>query len=55
MEDVVHEVLEGGRGVGHAKGHYEVLEQAIPCPECCLPFVSRGYLHIVVSGMKVKL
>ena len=47
MEDVIHEVLECRWGVGHSKGHNEVLEGPVVCVEPSLPFVSRRDPDIV--------
>ncbi|KAG5348809.1 hypothetical protein C0989_008006 [Termitomyces sp. Mn162] len=53
MEDVVHEVLEGGGGVSHSKGHYKILKEAVAGAKGGLPFMSRGDLDVVVAGTKV--
>ncbi|KAG6894805.1 hypothetical protein C0993_010721 [Termitomyces sp. T159_Od127] len=56
VEDAVHEVLEGGRGVDHSKGHHEILEEAIAgAEEGGFPFMSQGYVDIVVAKAEVNL
>ena len=54
-EDVVHKVLECGRGVGHSKGHNEILEGPIARAERGLPLVSRRDPDVVVSRAEVDL
>ncbi|KAG6875723.1 hypothetical protein C0993_007792 [Termitomyces sp. T159_Od127] len=55
IEDVVHEILEGGRGVGHIKGHHEVLKEAVAGLEGGFPFMPQGYANIVVARAEVNL
>ncbi|KAG6899628.1 hypothetical protein C0993_008533 [Termitomyces sp. T159_Od127] len=52
-EDVVLEVLEGGRGVGHTKGHHKVLKEAIAGAEGSFPFIPQGYADIVIAGAEI--
>ena len=40
VEDVIHEVLEGCRGVGHSKGHDKIFEESIAGVEGSFPFIS---------------
>ena len=54
-EDVVHEVLECCRGVGHSKRHYEALEGTVARVERGLPFVSGQDPDVVVSRAEVNL
>ncbi|KAG6884635.1 hypothetical protein C0993_009389 [Termitomyces sp. T159_Od127] len=54
MEDVIiHEVLEGGGGVGYIKGHHKVLEEAVMGVGGSFPFMSWGYTNIVVTRVEV--
>ncbi|KAG5317510.1 hypothetical protein C0989_001377, partial [Termitomyces sp. Mn162] len=53
VKDVIHEVLEGGGGVSHSEGHYEILKEAIAGAKGSLPFMSRGDPDVVVAGTKV--
>ncbi|KAG6884768.1 hypothetical protein C0993_008424 [Termitomyces sp. T159_Od127] len=46
MDDVIHEVLEGGGGVGHTK--------AIAGAEGGLLFMLQGYADVVVAGVEVN-
>ena len=50
-EDVVHKMLECCRGVGHSKGHYEVLKRPIARAERGLPLMPGRDPNIVVSAM----
>ncbi|KAG5317508.1 hypothetical protein C0989_001394 [Termitomyces sp. Mn162] len=54
VEDVVHEVLEGGGGVSHSKGHYKILKEAVVGAKGGLPFMSQGDPDVVVAGTKVN-
>ena len=54
-EDIIHEMLECRRGVGHSKGHYEILKGTVARAEHGLPFVSGQDPDIVVSRMEVNL
>ncbi|KAG6868023.1 hypothetical protein C0993_008259 [Termitomyces sp. T159_Od127] len=54
MEYVVHEVLEGGGGVGHTKGHHKVLKEAIVGAEGSFPFMPWGYTDIVIARAEVN-
>jgi hypothetical protein len=44
MEDVIHETLEGSRGIGEAKWHHHPLERAIACLKGSFPFITVGDL-----------
>ncbi|KAG6877187.1 hypothetical protein C0993_009535 [Termitomyces sp. T159_Od127] len=54
VEDVVYKVLEGGRGVGHTKGHHKILEEAIAGVEGGSLFMLQGYADIVIAGAEVN-
>ena len=54
-DDVVHEMLKGGWGVGHTKGHYEVFDQPVSRTKGCFPFVSWGYPNVVVARSDIYL
>ena len=54
-EDVVHEVLKGGWGVGHTEGHDEVFKRSVSCAKGCFPLVSRGYPNVVVARSEINL
>ena len=53
-EDVVHEGLEGGWGIGETEGHDEGFKMTIACAESCLPFISLSNANEVVSASKVE-
>ena len=55
VEDVVHEMLKCGWGVGHTKGHDEVFERLVLCTKGSFPLVSQGYPNIVVAHLEVNL
>ncbi|KAG5335312.1 hypothetical protein C0989_001470 [Termitomyces sp. Mn162] len=55
MEDVIHEVLEGGGGVSHSKGHHKVLKEAIAGAKGGLPFMFQSDPDVVVAGAEVYL
>ncbi|KAG6884603.1 hypothetical protein C0993_009662, partial [Termitomyces sp. T159_Od127] len=54
-KDVIHEGLEGGKGVGHIKRHYEVHKEAIASMEGGFSFMPQGYVYIVIAGVEVNL
>ncbi|KAG5346576.1 hypothetical protein C0989_000616 [Termitomyces sp. Mn162] len=53
VKDVIHEVLEGGGGVSHSEGHYEILKEAVAGAKGGLPFMPWGNPDVVVAGTKV--
>ena len=55
MEGVVHEMLEGGQGVGHPKEHYEGFKESSVCCKCSFPLVSVFDMHVVVPPTDVEL
>ena len=55
VEDVVHEMLKGGWGVGRTKGHDKVLKRPISCTKGSFPLVSRGYPNVVVARLEIDL
>ena len=48
-EDVLHEPLEGCRGIAESKGHDQHLEESEASPEGRLPFVALGNVYQVVG------
>ena len=40
IEDVIHHVLEGSRGIGKAKRHDSILEMSISGLKGCFPFIT---------------
>jgi hypothetical protein len=44
MEDVIHEMLEGSRGIGEAKWHHHPFKRAIACLKGSFPFITIGDL-----------
>jgi hypothetical protein len=40
LENIIHEVLEGCRGIGESKRHDEPFKQAIASPKHGLPFIT---------------
>ena len=54
-EDVVHEILKGGWGVGHTEGHDKVFKRPVSCTKGCFPLVSRGYPNVVVARSEINL
>jgi hypothetical protein len=55
VEDVVHQSLESGRGIGEPKRHDQELEVAMVGAERCLGDVVGVHPHLVVPGAEVKL
>ena len=54
-EDVVHEELEHGRGVGGPLGAHLVFEMPLPAPECCFPFIPLLDPDLVIGVPQVNL
>ena len=54
-EDVVHETLEGRRGVGQPERHNQPFEGAVASAECGLPFISIGDADKMISMAKINL
>ena len=48
-EDVLHESLEGCRGIAESKGHDQHFEESEVGPEGRLPFVALGNAYQVVG------
>ena len=48
-EDVLHESLEGCRGIAESKGHDQHFEESKASPEGRLPFVALGNAYQVVG------
>ena len=46
-EDVVHEVLKGGWGVGHTEGHDKVFERLVSGTKGSFPLVSWAILTLL--------
>jgi hypothetical protein len=55
VEDVVHQSLEGRRGVGEAKRHHQELEVAMMSPKRRLGDIIRVHPHLVVARTEVEL
>ena len=55
VERVVHELLEGSRGVGKAKEHYCRFKQPFISDESGFPLVAIFDLHIVIPPANIKL
>ena len=53
-EGVVHETLEGGRGVGKPKEHYSRFEKFLMGSEGCLPLVTVLDPYVVVPPSDVE-
>ena len=54
MEDMIHEVLEGGRGITQAKGHDQKLTVALISSKGSLGNVFLFHTDLVVARMKIK-
>ena len=54
-EQIVHHMLEGGRGIAETEEHYQRLEEPILRDKGGQPFVSFGDSDIVVTGANVHL
>ena len=50
----VHELLEGGGGVAHAKEHHFRLKEPSVCFECAFPLIGFMYSDVVIPPMHVK-
>ena len=48
-EDVVHECLEGRRGIAEAKEHHGGFVESKRGDECCLPLVFLPDVNVVVQ------
>ena len=53
--NVVHHVLECGRGITQAKVHDHGLIEAIFCFECCLVLICIFDLHLIEAFFYVEL
>ena len=54
MKEVIHESLEGGRGIGKMEEHYSWFEESFMSDESSIPLVSILNSDIVVSPLNVK-
>jgi hypothetical protein len=54
-EDIIHHILESGRGVVEAKGHNAPLETTHGGVEGGFPFVSVLDANVVVTGSNIQL
>jgi hypothetical protein len=54
-ERVVHETLEGGRGVGETKEHDSGFEEAFVSVKCSFPLVAIFDPNIVVTPLNIEL
>jgi len=52
-EYIVHEVLKRRGGIGHAEGHYKVLERAVAGAERGFPLIALADSDIVVASAEV--
>jgi hypothetical protein len=55
MEGIIHESLEGGRGIIHAKEHDHRFEEAFMDNEGTFPLISFFDANIVITPLNVKL
>ena len=49
---MIHHGLEGSRGVGKSKEHYQWFEQSPIGAECCLPFIAVFHVDVVTVTSK---
>ena len=54
LEDIIHHLLESGRGVTKAKEHNRGLEQSTSSDKCGLPFIASLDPNIIVAPSYVK-
>ena len=54
-KDVIHHVLERGRGIGQSKWKDSKLKMPIPGVECRLVDVSRVHANLVIARTQVQL
>jgi hypothetical protein len=54
MEDMIHEVLEGGRGITQAKGNEKKLIVALMSSKGGIGNVDLFHTYLVVARMKIK-
>jgi hypothetical protein len=54
-EYLIHEIHEIVRGIGQAKGHYGVLEQAVASGEGGLGNVGLSDLQLMISSAEINL
>ena len=52
-KDVVHKMLECGRGVGETFRNDEPFIGAVPSPECCFPLITFRYADKMISGPEI--
>jgi hypothetical protein len=43
MEDIIHQVLKGSRGISEAERHDSILKMAVSGPKGCFPFIPCSY------------
>ncbi|TYK18567.1 uncharacterized protein E5676_scaffold119G00730 [Cucumis melo var. makuwa] len=53
VEDLVHQRIEGGRGIGETKWHYEEFERTISGDTGCLRLISLCNSYLVVPRPQV--
>jgi hypothetical protein len=48
MENIFHQMLKNGRGIGKAKRHHHIFEMAIMGSNNNLPFITFPNMHLVI-------
>ena len=54
MQDFVHHILEGSRGVSKPKRHNGIFKMAIAGSECRFPFITFLDSNEIVAVLKVE-
>jgi hypothetical protein len=54
IEDMIHEALESGGSITHAKGHDQKIIVALMSSKCSLRNVCLFHMDLVVAKMKIK-
>ena len=54
LKDTVHESLEAGQRIGHAKEHDFWFKKSAACFECSFPFVTFSDTDVVIAPSDVE-
>ena len=54
IEDMIHEALEGGGGIAHAKGHDQELIVTLMSYECSIGNVFFFHMDLAVAKKEIK-
>jgi len=54
-QDIIHDALKGGRGIGQPKWHDLEVIQLLMCFENSLVFILRFHSYLMITGFHVQL